>query len=245
MKEDWFKNWFASEYYLKIYKHRDEVEAYDLVNLVQRTMNFRTKVKLLDIGCGCGRHSLEFAKRGYDVTGFDLSNFLILRAKEQVATLNEKDIKVRFIVKDMRDFNFRGRYDIAINVFSSFGYFKSDEENFKVFHNVYCSLKRKGCFVFDFLNPKYVRKNLVAQTTSYVDGIKVIQKRRIEDGFVFKDIIIEGKKFFERIKLYNRFELTKALLDCGFGINRIFGDYYGNRFSEENSERMIIFAIKK
>jgi len=245
MKEDWFKDWFASEYYRKIYNHRDEVEAYNLVNLIQRTLNFSTKVKVLDVGCGSGRHSLEFAKRGYDVTGIDFSRYLILQAKEQVSTLNEKNIKVRFIVKDMRKFNFRGRYDIVINVFSSFGYFKTDKENFKVFQNVFYSLKRKGFFVFDFLNSTYLSKNLVAQTILHIDGFKVIQKRHIENGFVYKDIIIGKQKFFERIKLYNKREIVNTLSNFGFCVFKVFGDYYGERFSEENSERMIIFAMKR
>lgn len=244
MKEDWFKKWFASDYYLKVYEHRDEVEAYELVNLIQRTIDLSTKVKVLDICCGCGRHSLELAKRGYNVTGFDLSNFLILRAKERAATLNERGIKVQFLVKDMRRFNFHARYDLAINVFSSFGYFESDKENFSLFHNTFYSLRRKGFFVFDFLNSIYLRKNLIPQTISYVDGLKMIQKRRIEDGFVFKDIIIGREKFFERIKLYSYRELIKALSHHGFKIIKIFGNYYGERFSEENSERMIIFAMK-
>lgn len=244
MKKDWFKDWFASEYYLKIYEHRDETEAYNLVNLIQRTIEFTTKAKVLDICCGCGRHSLELAKRGYNVTGFDLSEFLILKAKEQRAALNEKNVKLRFLVKDMRKFNFRGKYDIAINVFSSFGYFESDEENFKMFRNTFYSLRGKGFFVFDFLNSGYVRKNLVPETISHIAGIKVIQKRYIENGFVFKNIIIGKEKFFERIKLYTPAELIKILSSTGFKVVKIFGDYYGERFSEENSARIIIFAMK-
>jgi SAM-dependent methyltransferase len=244
LNKEWYKEWFSNKYYLELYKHRDEREATDLINLIQRSINVEYGGKVLDVCCGSGRHSIEFAKRGFDVTGFDLSDFLIGQAKKMKSELAEKNLKLKFLKKDMRKFDFGKSFDVAINIFSSFGYFERDEENFKVFKNVHLSLKKYGYFVFDFLNEKYLKNNLVKKDFTALNGMKVIQERRIENDFVYKDIRIGSKIFSERVKLYSLESIKKELEVKGFNVRKAFGDYFGNAFLKNQSKRFIIIAQK-
>jgi SAM-dependent methyltransferase len=244
LSKEWFKDWFSNKYYLELYKHRDDKEATDLINLVQRNINLSEGSKVLDVCCGSGRHSIELAKRGLDVIGFDLSRYLIGEANKSKKTLKEKKIKLKFLIKDMRSFDFKKSFDLAINIFSSFGYFESDSENFKVFENINLSLKKDGYFVFDFLNESYLKNNLIKKDFVIINGEKVLQERRIENDFVFKDIKIGRKVFTERIKLYSLTVIKNKLKASGFNINRTFGDYYGNIFLKNKSKRFIIIAQK-
>jgi hypothetical protein len=149
----------------------------------------------------------------------------------------------------MRNFNYNNSFDAAVNLFSSFGYFENNVENFIVFDNIRSSLKKSGLLVFDFLNETYLRKNLVSLSRSKVKGKTVIQKRSIDGGFVFKHIYIDKIKkepdFTERIRLYDNIKLTEKIQEHGFKIYRLFGDYYGNKFLKNKSERIVIFAEKK
>lgn len=244
MSKEWYKDWFSNKYYLELYKHRDDKEAIDLINLIQRNINLEKGDKVLDVCCGSGRHSIELAKRGYDVTGFDLSNYLIGEANRLKRDIKEKNLKLKFLIKDMRNFNFKNSFDLAINIFSSFGYFENDKDNFKVFENINSSLKKGGIFVFDFLNEHYLRKNFVKMDSKSFNGKKVIQKRRIENNFIFKDIKIGDLVFTERIKLYSCDYIKEILKKAGFRVVKVFGDYFGNKFSKNKSERIIIFAQK-
>ena len=237
--KNWYEKWFSNKYYLEIYSHRDENEARDIINLLQRYIPLSTNAKVLDVCCGAGRHSIELAKRGYDVTGFDLSSYLIIRAKESLRNLQETNLKAEFFIKDMKDFSFNKEFDIAINIFTSFGYFETDDENFKVFENVQKSLKPGGYFVFDFINPDNLKKTLVSESEDVYDGVKILQKRYIENKFVYKDIFIGDDKYTERLRLYNVDDINTVFKTLGFDLVKTFGDYYGNDFDRENSKRMI------
>lgn len=244
MKEEWFKKWFSNNYYLELYKHRDDKEAIDLINLIQRSIRPDYNSKVLDVCCGAGRHSIEFAKRGFDVTGFDLSKFLIGEANKHKKLLKEKNIKVKFLIKDMRDFNFKNSFDLILNIFSSFGYFENDEDNFKVLENVKSSLKKNGYFVFDFLNEAVLRKTLVKKDFVTIAGKKACQERRIENDFVYKDIKICKDIFTERIKLYSCRDICVRLESLGLNVVSVFGDFFGNSFLKNKSKRFIIIAQK-
>lgn len=244
----WFKEWFADKFYLELYQHRDEEDARWIINLLQRSIPVSTKSKVLDIACGSGRHSLELARRGFDVTGFDLSGFLINEAKINLKNSKEKSLRVKFMIKDMRNFNFNNSFDIAVNFFTSFGYFEDDSSNMKVLKNTSDSLKKGGYFVFDFLNRKQLEKNLVPESMEKYGKVTVRQKRVIKNGFVRKDIYIkEGKKerhFEEVLKLYSYTEFRKMFALNKLRIVRTFGDYFGNSYSESKSKRLIIIAQK-
>lgn len=241
-EKNWYEKWFSNKYYIEIYKHRNEKEARDIINLFQRCVHLPSEAKVLDVCCGAGRHSLELARRGYTVTGFDLSEYLVSQAKESLNAAEEKGLKVEFQIRDMKDFSFDKQFDAAINIFTSFGYFETDEDNFKVFTNAAKSLKSGGYFVFDFINSDNLRKTLVPSSEDEFDGEKVIQRRYIENGFVYKDIHIGSEKYTERLKLYSKDELEKALMDAGLEPVNLFGDYYGNSFEKESSKRIIFIS---
>jgi SAM-dependent methyltransferase len=244
-EKNWYEKWFSNKYYLEIYSHRDEREARDIVNLIQRYVPLSNNDKVLDVCCGAGRHSLELARRGYDVAGFDLSSYLISQAKESLSNAKETNLHVEFTIKDMKDFSFGNVFDMAINVFTSFGYFETDEDNFKVFENVKKSLKQGGYFVFDFINSDNLRKTLISESEDEYDGVKVLQKRYIENNFVYKDIYIGEDKYTERLRLYNTDDINSVFETLGFNVKNTFGDYYGNAFDRENSKRMVYICKKQ
>jgi SAM-dependent methyltransferase len=231
-----------------LYKHRNDEDARDLINLIQRTISIKKGDSVLDIACGAGRHSLELARRGYDVTGFDLSDYLINEARTACNKAKEKALQVHFLKKDMRHFNFKGRYDLAVNLFTSFGFFDNDQENFTVIENASNSIKKGGYFVLDFLNKGYLIENIVKYSRNKVDNEILHQKRRIDGDYVIKDIrIVNGNKelnYREQLKLYTLAELKRAFESFNLKIISKYGDYFGNPYKLKESKRIILFAQK-
>ncbi len=212
---EWFESWFESEEYLKVYKHRDEKEARLLVESIISITNIKNKSKILDIACGAGRHSIEFAKKGFIVTAFDLSKNLLNNAK---VNAQKAGVDIDFIRADIRDFYIDVKFDLVLNLFTSFGYFESDEEN---------------------LTPNSILR---------IEDEEIIQNRRIEKGRVIKDIIIKknGREehFNESVKIYSLNEIKSRLELTNFNIKNIFGSFDGTEFDENLSDRIIIIARK-
>lgn len=242
---EWFESWFESEEYLKVYKHRDEKEARLLVESIISITNIKNKSKILDIACGAGRHSIEFAKKGFIVTAFDLSKNLLNNAKMNA---QKAGVDIDFIRADIRDFYIDVKFDLVLNLFTSFGYFESDEENFKVFKTAYNHLNENGFFVFDYFNKKYLEANLTPNSILRIEDEEIIQNRRIEKGRVLKDIIIKKNEreehFNESVKIYSLNEIKSRLELTNFNIKNIFGSFDGTEFDENLSDRIIIIARK-
>lgn len=119
-------------------------------NFIEQEINHNKQARILDIGCGTGRHSIELAKRGYSVTGVDLSESLINRAKE----LAEKEkLKIDFQIKDARELTFSNEFDLAIMICEgAFPLMETDEMNFQILQNATRSLKGNGKLIFTTLN---------------------------------------------------------------------------------------------
>jgi len=240
---DWYKMWFDSPYYIDVYSHRDENEAVDFADLIESEINPNKNWKILDFCCGTGRLSIELAKRGYNVDGFDLSENLLSIVKEES---RKKHLDLNLEVCDMRQFNRTAHYDLTINFFTSFGYFDAVENN-KVISNMCNSIQKGGWLVFDFFNSTYVQNTLVDKDERIENDLRIIQKRWIEGDRINKEITIrkngDSNKFFESVQMYSREELINMLENAGMKIQRVFGDYKGSEFSNE-SPRTIIFAQK-
>lgn len=242
---EWFENWFESEEYLKVYSHRDNEDAKTLFNLIMSNIRIPAEGSVLDLACGAGRHSVLFAQKGYLVTAVDLSKNLLEMASK---TAQNEGVSLNLIRCDIREFNSSKEYDLVVNLFTSFGYFETDDENLGVFDTVYKLLKKDGYFVFDYLNKEYVEENLIPESIgNNTDGSTVIQTRQLIQGRVVKIIKIkkEGKEqsFKESVKLYSKGFLVEELNRRGFNVLKVFGDLNGNEFSK-SSDRVVIIAKK-
>lgn len=239
---DWFSGWFNSPYYHILYKHRDYREAEFFIKKIADFLNFQPRHKILDLACGRGRHSVYLNKMGLNVVGLDLSPENIAYAKQY------ENEKLHFHVHDMREVFEECCYDFVLNLFTSFGYFPSDEEDLKVIHSATVNLKSEGRFIIDFLNPKQVIAQMVPYEQKEIDGILFHIHKSLEDGFIVKTIRFEDQgqayTFQERVKAipYNQFRsyFEQSKLD----LIHTFGSYHLESFNAETSERMI-FVLEK
>ncbi|MEI7811269.1 MAG: class I SAM-dependent methyltransferase [Ignavibacteria bacterium] len=240
---DWFKDWFASDEYTEVYRHRDNEDAKNLFELILTNVPVHPGSTVFDIACGAGRHSLLFAVRHCKVTGFDLSLNLLRTAKRQA---DASGLKLNLFNADLRSLCVKGKFDIIVNLFTSFGYFESDEDNFLLFRNAGRLLNNGGYFIFDFFNEVHLRNALVPVSSERIAGKEVIQKRRIVNDRINKEIIIKDgeteRTYFESVRLYNHNQIILQFEKEGFFIQKIFGDYDGKEFNSGLSPRIIIIA---
>jgi SAM-dependent methyltransferase len=223
----WYAQWFGEEY-LQLYPHRDEEEARSAVELVLRHFALASDAHILDLACGQGRHLREFATLGFRAIGLDLSPYLLDLARETGMPL---------VRGDMRMLPFASRScDLVTNFFTSFGYFADPDDDRLVLSEVSRVLRHDAVFAFDFLNADRVRASLPSRDVSSVDGRLVRQVRGlVDDGrTVEKRIEILGPTdpiphiYYERVRLYSSFELSRMLADSGLQVVESFGSYAGD-----------------
>lgn len=243
--KQWYEDWFNTKEYLEVYRHRNDAEARQLVDLIIGFTEPAEGGKVLDLACGAGRHSLLFARRGFHVTAVDLSDKLLAVAKK---TAEENNVKINFIKSDIRHFSVDKKFDLVLNLFTSFGYFDSDEENFRLFTTAHNLLEDEGSFVFDYFNSKFLADNLVDKSEEKLNGSRLVQKRYIENNRVIKDIFIkengDERHYKESVRMYGRDELVAAMENAGLRIKNILGGFNGEGFDEKKSQRIIIIARK-
>ena len=243
--EEWFKDWFNTKEYLNVYRHRNEEDAKELVELILENIDIPLNGKVLDLACGPGRHSILFAQRGYNVSAVDLSKNLLKVALENAVKSN---VDVNFIEADLRNLCIKPKFDLVVNLFTSFGYFDDDKENFKLFKRAFYFLNYNGYFVLDFFNKDYLEKNIVSISKGYIDHSRIFQERKIEGKRVVKKITISKngneRHFMESVRMYSKDELITGIENYGFKVEKIFGDIRGRTFDLESSPRIIIIARK-
>lgn len=237
----WYEESFGEDY-LRVYNYRDEQGATHEVHEMISWLRLDPGAKVLDLCCGMGRHSLSLAEKGYDVTGMDLSEVLLNEARKEP----EAD-RIRWVQGDMRELPFAdGEFDAVVNLFTSFGYFEQDDEHIRVLKEIRRVLRPGGRFIIDFMNPPYVQRHLKPYTEREDDGLKIEERRKIEDGFVKKHITIipqngdggEKREYDERVKLYTLERFTDMLAEAGLELEEVRGSYDEKKY-EPDSPRMI------
>jgi cyclopropane fatty-acyl-phospholipid synthase-like methyltransferase len=244
----WYKKWFNSPLYEKLYANRNEEEATFLADFIEKIIPKSKYPEILDLGCGRGRHSITFAKRRYNVTGIDLSE----KAIETAITKSDSERldNTHFEIRDMRD-PIDKKFDAIVNLFTTFGYFLDDDENRNVLKSASEMLRKDGIFILDYLNAVKVKKEINPTETGKIDDMDYTIKRKIADGMVFKSITFshssysEPVTFSERVKLYELHWFEENLATTGFEITDVFGDYRGNSFDETESPRLLIISKKR
>ena len=145
---NWYEKWFNTKYYHILYANRDYEEAKLFINNLASHLKLKKNTKIIDIACGNGRHAIYLNLLGYDVTGIDLSKKNI----ESASKSSKKNLQ--FFVHDMRKLFKQNEYDLAVNLFTSFGYFDKDSDNEKALLSIANNIKTEGLVVIDFMNVK-------------------------------------------------------------------------------------------
>ena len=241
MKTEWFERWFGKEY-IALYPHRNEMEAEHMVALIEGVLGGRKTVdRVLDLACGAGRHSGILANHWWTV-GLDLSEVLLQLAHRSA-------VPAEFVRGDMRVLPFAdSSFDVVVNLFTSFGYFADDESHLRVVQEVARVTRGGGTFVLDFLNTTQLRNTLVPYDEREIAGSVVEQRREISDDgrFVIKRICIRGtgKEFTERVRLFDKDDLSAMMVEAGFRIDAVYGNYDAAPVSAD-APRVILFGRRR
>ena len=243
MKE-WFEQWFDSRYYHLLYQHRNDDEACAFVDTLVRKLQLAPNASILELACGKGRHARAFAKNNLDVTGLDLSPQSISHAAEF-----ESD-KLHFYVHDMRHF-FRSNYfDVVTNLFTSFGYFRSEHDHVLAARSIVSALKPNGQFVIDFVNRSYARRNIERHPHEVIHhgAVTFTIQRSYTQEKLLKEIRIddngETQTFKEEVNSFSLKKMKSLFVNAGLTFTASYGDYALSDYNEEESPRMILFFIK-
>lgn len=244
MKETWFEDWFNTPYYHQLYKGRDEKEAEQFIHKLIEHLSPKEDATMLDVACGKGRHALQLANKGFDVTGIDLSKASIAEAKKY------EQSNLQFFEHDMRQPFWINYFDYAFNFFTSFGYFKTQRENDNAIRTISQTLNQSGVFVMDYMNVFYAEQHMEHQSEKEIEGnLFTITKWHDERSF-YKKILIEDPNlpnplcYNEIVSRFTLDDFKKMFEHQDLTIKEVFGDYKLNAFDKENSPRLIMICKK-
>lgn len=216
------------------------------IEFILDALNLPLGSDILDLYCGYGRHSIELAKRGFQVIGVD-STASFLEIARQKAT--EMDVNAAFEQCDMRELSYNQAFDAVINMFAAFGFF-SDVENEQIIGRIYSALKPGGRFLIDLLNKDWMLKNNLNRYWRHPSGdyvlsykVELVGGRAVMRRELLNQLTGAKTKFEFLLRVYSLAELTEMLRRQGFLIQAEYGAF-DRRPYNSNEPRMIIVARK-
>jgi len=253
-KKQWYEAFF--ENYGK--KYDNECFTHGTIgecDFIEKELMFDKTLKILDVGCGTGRHAIELTKRGYNVTGIDLSEAQLKQAKEKAKAEN---LTIDFQCQDARNLSFDNEFDVAIMLCEGgFSLMETDEMNFEILKNVTKSLKPQAKLIFTTLNGLFPLFNSVdefhASTTE--EGNSVCKNNTFDfmtfrgfDTVEFEDDDGNKKTLDCNERYYVPSEITWLLKSLGYKNIDIFGARLGE-FSREHELtvkdfEMLVIAVR-
>ncbi|MDT0556823.1 class I SAM-dependent methyltransferase [Patiriisocius hiemis] len=235
--QHWFTSWFDTPYYHILYKDRDYNEAATFMKKLTAFLKLEPNAEILDLACGRGRHSKYLNEIGYNVLGADLSPSNILFAKQF------ENKTLHFKVHDMC-IPMNKTFDAVFNLFTSFGYFESEEDNYRTIKAIKQQLKPHGYGVIDFLNTEYVKKTLIPEEKKVVEGITFNITKKLQNGYIVKTIQFEdhGKHytFQEKVKALTLSDFKEYFKKASIDLKYILGSYDLSNYNEDTSQRLIL-----
>jgi SAM-dependent methyltransferase len=264
---EWWRNLYSERFYFDIYQAEDLELAKTEVDDLVRALDLNPPTTILDCPCGYGRHSIELALRGFDVTGVDLSELQIEEARRiacergagarsidadaqsAVAVAQFPAAGARFVVADARALPFPdGSFDLVLNLFLSFGYFEQESENEAMMRELVRVLKPGGRIVIDQWN----RENEIRHF-----GIELIETNRngVQIETVHRFDPLTGRIWWKcsanfpdgsarewdhSVRAYTVFELKTMLERCGVRVTALYGAFDARPWTLDEQQTVIV-----
>lgn len=245
-KKEWWKTFFDANYIREweqagIFRHtRREI------SFLIKEIPIRKRDVILDLCCGHGRHAFELARRGYAVTGLDYSAYELGLARKEA---QKQELAIRFVKGDARNFRFREKFNVILNLFTAFGYgTRRDDEN--IIRSASRALKRGGRFFIDIQSLPWLWKNFRPRKTEKVGSRRIVNTRTYDfsEGMIFqrRTVFENGRKrvYHLQNRTYTLRELKDMFAKSGLKITKFFGSYKGESFGWGH-KRMLVVAKKR
>ncbi|MBO0780725.1 MAG: methyltransferase domain-containing protein [Ktedonobacteraceae bacterium] len=243
----WYERFFGKDY-LRIYEPflTPEKTARE-VSAITDLLNLPPGSTILDLCCGYGRHTLPLAQLGYQMTGLDINEEFLQRGRQAA---EEENLLIHWIRSDMRQIPAHQEFDAIINIFTSFGYLASEEENQKVLEQVQHALKPDGLFLLETVyQPRVLRAFTPHGITHYDDGLIVVEERRIDLFSSRNEVHItmffpDGRRSEQRqsIRIYTLSELARMLNAAGMRLLAYYGGLDGSPLTLDS--RLVVLSQK-
>ncbi len=248
---EWYKDWFNSPYYHKLYFERDDNEAKSFIKRLIAHLNPKPGSRMLDVACGKGRHSRILAEENFDVTGIDISIDSINYAKQFVQRDSSGETEnLHFYLHDMRLLFWVNYYNYAFNFFTSFGYFNTQRENDDAMRTIAASLKPSGIVVFDYLNVHYAEDHLTPNELKEIEDTTYHIYRWHNETHFYKKIVVNDPNLqepivhTEKVAKFSLGDFTDMLAFQKMQVVEVYGDYDLSAYHVSKTPRMIIIAKK-
>jgi 2-polyprenyl-3-methyl-5-hydroxy-6-metoxy-1,4-benzoquinol methylase len=243
---EWWNKYFTADY-LKLYGHTEQKAPSEVAGVL-RMLQINPPAKILDLCCGFGRHAIVLAGEGFDVTGLDISEPFLEMARQRAALLG---VKVNLVQGDMRHLEEKNSYDAIVNLFTAFGFFASEEDDFQVLQGVAKALNEDGQFLIDTVNRDNIIHSLHPKRWSADNGTVILEERffdffksRLEINLELVEKTEKNRKLEYSFRLYTLTEMLSLFSKAGLELTDVYGDFDGSQYSAQ-SPRMILVARKK
>ncbi|TFG78904.1 MAG: class I SAM-dependent methyltransferase [Spirochaetales bacterium] len=206
----------------------------------------RSCKSVLDLCCGPGRHVLEFARRGYRVCGVDSTKPYLQAARESAAA---EGLSVELVCEDARRFSRPGSFDLAVNLFTSFGYFDDPADDALMVRRLYENLAPDGALVMEMAGKETAARDFTEGEWFERDGKLVMTEFSVVgawEGLRNRWIMVDGDRRVDRSwvqRLYAATELKILLLQAGFRTVRVYGSFEGTPYDSQ-ARSLVTIGIK-
>jgi len=233
---EWWRSWFGPGY-LALYDGYLAERTPGEIDQLETLLALQPPRRILDLPCGQGRHAIELARRGYHVTGVDLSPFLLKVADERARA---DGVRVRWLSGDMREPIAGERFDVVLNLFTSLGYFADDADDRKVVRAAAAMLVPEGRFVLEVINGERVMTRFQEREWFTVGQAAVVERRSLDRSarrMVVERTVTtsdETEVNLHAIRLYTRRDVDAILREAGFERVDLYGDWSGEPLTPDS-----------